>query len=527
MSREPRARQSKGRPRRPRARAAGTVLTLALAGVVALPASQSQAAAGDFSGAQMRGKAHGGKGTLTNPNVGTLRIGEIAPQVLSCNPVLGLEQVEDADEVSSQLNLLGSITIPLPQQPVTVLKASAIRNSGVADANASRVVVHERAKSAGLTLLGGVVTATAVQADAHSMLAAGGVTNGMETDAGGAPLYPTQPDTHSGTTLIDFTLDPDGPSGSGAPITLAEYPAPNTEYLLGDLGRLVLNEQIVHKRTVTLPTGKRVRVVDGIDVNAVHVYVSGSFHGFTGDIIVGHTETRLAEAPARISGYAYGSRGSVRPFLASGKTALLGMPCGGTNGQVLTRSIAGATVNGSGGYPLLLDEDTVLSTVQGLVDPAATYSRTSSEVQTVTLLRNSAGISVVQADVIKTTAETSATPDTSPRVGTMVVGTLTIDPDGSGPEGQTFSAEVPPNTQIDLPGIGYVLLNHQLCRNPGETRSTATQCADTSLRDYQSITVIGVHLVITVPSNPTGLPVGAEVFLAVAHADTYFAHPAA
>ena len=68
--------------------------------------------------------------------------------------------------------------------------------------------------------------------------------------------------------------------------------------------------------------------------------------------------------------------------------------------------------------------------------------------------------------------------------------------------GVAVSVPVPPNTRIDLAGVGYVIVNEQKLPAAGSTAKTQ---------------VNGLHVFVT-QNNTFGLPVGTEII--VAHADS-------
>jgi hypothetical protein len=76
------------------------------------------------------------------------------------------------------------------------------------------------------------------------------------------------------------------------------------------------------------------------------------------------------------------------------------------------------------------------------------------------------------------------------------------------------SAAPPPNTVIELPGIGFVILNEQFCDANG---TLANQCSDGTALGRAGLTVRNIHVVVTVPDNPSGLTPGAEIIVAEAH----------
>jgi hypothetical protein len=78
-------------------------------------------------------------------------------------------------------------------------------------------------------------------------------------------------------------------------------------------------------------------------------------------------------------------------------------------------------------------------------------------------------------------------------------------------------ANAPPNTVVELPGIGFVILNEQFCDN---SASLAGGCGDGA--GHAGLTVRGIHLVVTVPENPAGARPGTEIIVAEAHSDATF-----
>ena len=62
--------------------------------------------------------------------------------------------------------------------------------------------------------------------------------------------------------------------------------------------------------------------------------------------------------------------------------------------------------------------------------------------------------------------------------------------------------DVGPNFRIDLPGVGYVIINEQKLPVPGSTAKTQ---------------VNGLHVFVT-KNNTLGIPVGTEII--VTHADS-------
>jgi hypothetical protein len=84
--------------------------------------------------------------------------------------------------------------------------------------------------------------------------------------------------------------------------------------------------------------------------------------------------------------------------------------------------------------------------------------------------------------------------------------------------GTPVGANPPPNTVIDLPGIGFLILNEQFCDNQGTLPSN---CSDGLVFAHAGLTVRALRLVVTVPGNPLGLKTG-QVIVAESHSDAAF-----
>jgi hypothetical protein len=69
--------------------------------------------------------------------------------------------------------------------------------------------------------------------------------------------------------------------------------------------------------------------------------------------------------------------------------------------------------------------------------------------------------------------------------------------------GNPITAHPAANTQITVPGVGYVVLNEQACANP-----TAGLCAATG---GETLSVNAIRVVVNVSTNPLHLPVNAQI----------------
>lgn len=80
--------------------------------------------------------------------------------------------------------------------------------------------------------------------------------------------------------------------------------------------------------------------------------------------------------------------------------------------------------------------------------------------------------------------------------------------------GVPIVANPAPNTTIELPGLGYIVINEQFCDNGTAKFTSGTGCSGTK---SAGLTVRGLHVVLTV-----GELAGADVIVSEAHADARF-----
>ncbi len=450
---------------------------------------------GSFAGSLLRGSAHGGTVRLGNSSGTVVKAGPIAQQSLGCNPALGQTGYKDTDGATSALNYLGIITLPIPHE-VNALSAKQIRNSGYATATDLQADVFERSTSSDVNLLGGIVTATNVEESAHTALSAAG----YASDAA--------------SVFQDLVVDPDG-AGPTDPIAIANSPAPNTSYDLPGIGTVVFNEQVPN--------------ATGITANAIHLHVN-DFRGFSGDIYIAHVETLVSKAPARISGFAYGTQAKAAPVASSGKQALVNLPCSGTGEKDKVVTGGFLSVQGADPGSKLMAASAIRDTVNGKTSKSSPYSRSTSRVEALRLVVDPEGVPMVSADAVESRAYTfggfdrirydqDGTKVFFPglrSVGSLQLVNLVVN-------GNPVAVTGEPNQTIPLSGLGQLVINEQRCRD-AQTGGT-TSCSSTSGSadtHYSQITVTGLHLVVTVPDNPSGLPVGADVLIAVAHSDLSF-----
>ena len=189
-------------------------------------------------------------------------------------------------------------------------------------------------------------------------------------------------------------------------------------------------------------------------------------------------------------GDAYGTRVNVANTVTSGPSSLVTLGCTTTAG--IHRGNTAASVS----LPPLLTTGSVVTTADTFASPIRT--KTSATVQNLNLLSG-----IVTATEVRSV---SSTTKSTAGFGTSAAGTSFTALQVARVH---IAATVAPNTRINLPGIGHVVLNEQV-RHIGATSA--------------SLTVNAVHLIVD-QSNALGIPVGTNVI--VAHATSALQGPVA
>lgn len=192
-----------------------------------------------------------------------------------------------------------------------------------------------------------------------------------------------------------------------------------------------------------------------------------------------------ADAGLFYTGNAYGSYAFVGSTLVAGKSALVALGCATTAGVHQRNEIAHVSVPG------VLSTGVIESRAATSDSGGTQTSRTSSEVHNADVLTG-----LITADEIKAA---SATSHNGNGFRTTAGGShflnLVVN-------GQPISAHVKPNTTIQLPGVGRVVLN--------EHRRTVGA-------DSASFTVNMIHVYVT--QDLPGIPKGTQIVVAHATSD--------
>src|SRR4051794_12691507 len=229
--------------------------------------------------------------------------------------------------------------------------------------------------------------------------------------------------------------------------------------------------------------------------------VTGALAGLAVALGAGVAPASAAGLPGSFHGNAYGTSATADagPVAASlGRNAIEYCPCRGTNGKVLTNTIEHLSA-GDNGQVLTADE--LRSTV--FTQKTATTARVQ-DTSTVSGLNLFHGL--ITATAVKAVATVSANASTitgSPAGSTFV--NLVIG-------GQPVAANVAPNTTINLPGLGSVVLKKVVKGGDGTSKGSIA---------VEMLVINVTH------SNSFNLPVGVKIIVAHARSEFDRTQPAA
>jgi hypothetical protein len=185
-------------------------------------------------------------------------------------------------------------------------------------------------------------------------------------------------------------------------------------------------------------------------------------------------------------GNAFGTLTATGTAVKSGRSANIVLGCRTAAGRAVSNRVLDETLPG------VFSAGQIDTSLQALQAGGAQTSRSVARAKDVNLLGGRIKAQVVQAESQSTRSLSNGALGVS-GAGSSLTG-LVID-------GTPQSGSPDPNTRIDLPHIGYVILNEQM---PRLTETTA------------SLAINMIHVHVTKTPNPTGLPSGSQ--LVVSHA---------
>jgi hypothetical protein len=260
--------------------------------------------------------------------------------------------------------------------------------------------------------------------------------------------------------------------------------APNTRVNLPGVGYVLL------KSVKTSGDGQRSSKIT-VEMLTVVVTQTNDFDLPVGSrIVVAHAVSGFSRSePAVIVGgqaYAATALTTTDAFKNRvGKAAFVVIGCEGTNGKTRTNNVNTLDVGD------VLSSGTGVTTAFGGPTASGTVAKTTATVENVELLGG-----LIVADTVKAVAQ-----DTF-KNGQRFSSTQGTQFAGLEVAGQAVPVDVAPNTRIDLPGIGYVIVNEQILPAAGSTARTQ---------------VNGLRVKVN-KNNTLGIPVGTQII--VAHADS-------
>ena len=251
-----------------------------------------------------------------------------------------------------------------------------------------------------------------------------------------------------------------------------------------------------------------------LTVNMIHVLVTDLQPNLVGnqrvEVIVSNAiaesdfpQTDLCEIPPdqTVSGHAFVASAATEPSTLPTTVGFVDIPpSGGLDHQSLENvAISGAVSAGA-------SESESSGSITGGASTASSFARASG----VCLLPDggACGISAT-AVMTKSNSTANASGASSNDTGTQLVDVVVL--------GTPVSSTPPRNTVIDLPGIGFVILNEQFCDNQG----TLPNCSNGAVAGHAGLTVRAIRLFVTAPDNPLGLQTG-QVIVAESHSDAAF-----
>jgi hypothetical protein len=403
------------------------------------------AISGPSSAAQELRGSHGGNayGTWANATAGSIatQLGRSAFMPCPCDGTDGEVISTSADNVRSG----------------NVARSNRIDSTARADKTATSAYTRMTSKADGTSLLDGRITANLITAVAKTNASTTGMhSNAKQSRFGGLEVL--------GTPLNDV--------------------APNTTRAIPGFGHVVLREvqrsgDGVHRSAIA--------------VNMIHLFITrqNSMNIPVGsEIVVGHAQSsyRSREAKTLFSGYAFATSGRSSSDQANnrmGRSAATYLGCTGENGasasNEINRSSAAEGLRAGSG----------VTSVRGATVGNLSTTVAKSTVENVSLLGGMVAADKVQG-VARSTWDHSTNSGSNDFNGSKLVG-LRIN-------GTAINRDVAPNTRMNLPGVGYVLLNHHVGRSSADGASA-------------KVAMIEVH--VTVAGN-LNLPVGSTFLVGVA-----------
>lgn len=299
----------------------------------------------------------------------------------------------------------------------TLLNTGAVTTNETAAAHGSGSELVSHAKTLGVSLLNGLITADAVDTTGTAIF-------------DGSTLTAS---TH--TTFLNI-----GIKNHDLPVNIPH----NFTLNIPGVAKIVLDYSTTFasdEQVVTIGAGVYIQLLHsfGDSPLGTQIYLNPVYSAVT---------AHVPHHPVILGGSAYGSRLSINGGdivgVNSGRTAFLTMSAGGTSGQTITNSTAGVNI------PNVLNTGVVQTTVRGSKTNTTGDVYNTSRIAELNVFNG-----LITARAIKTTAHVHAYSD-----GRIVI-TDTVSLLGLSIAGHDIPVTVSPNTTINVANLGTVILNQQ------------------------------------------------------------------
>ena len=431
------------------------------------------------AGANARGNAFG-----ASIQDKLLAINQTLPAATPATCTQGVCSSQSGSGSTSNTNQVLSVAVPPPGG--SVLQASVLRASSTSTVDPATNTATDTgvSESGGVSVVNGLVTADVVRGVASAQAsgfnsffsAAGSAFQNLVVN--GVQMNNVNPNTTINLPAAQF--------GSGSFVKLLEEIGASSQPSPGQIvggtfsADLTVNMIRVHITSLA-PTG------DALDIVISHAQAHADFPQPTG----------CSALPGTVSGNATIVNEQTNPSQLPIVVGFVSIPPQGGHDHQDLNQLSTSLVSGG----------TSVSDSAGRVLSSSSSSSSFANAQNVCVFP-AFGVCTASATVIRSQANSASgggTSSSNPQ-GTSLLG-ITV-------AGTAVSNNPPPNTTILVPGIGSVTLNEQICDN-----GSSPPCSGAS---SSGITVRAIHVIIDNPNAP-GVPLGANVIVGEAHADS--SHP--
>jgi hypothetical protein len=187
-------------------------------------------------------------------------------------------------------------------------------------------------------------------------------------------------------------------------------------------------------------------------------------------------------------------------------------PLGGAESQ----HVAAVNIPANGKIVSALAGDSAaVGSISSTQSTAHAYAELAGNTTTPACILKTVSTCVVKATVVRTESRTTAKASGASSVdsGTTIANLSVL--------GIPVKVTGEPNQVITVPGVGFIVINEQLCDN-GVNTNTHT-CSGAT---HSGLTVRGIRVFITVANNLLGITPGIDLVISEAHSDATFAQAA-